>query len=70
MILNYNSSTINNSIMAYSMYMMVPGSPLFNKNLLKAEKVTGTIWHSEFIEDGVVDWTVLSKMIYLNLNPW
>lgn len=43
MILNYNSSTINNSIMAYSMYMMVPGSPLFNKNLLKAEKVTGTI---------------------------
>lgn len=43
MILNYNSSTISNSIMAYSMYMMVPGSALFNKNLLKAEKVTGTI---------------------------
>lgn len=39
----FNGSRMNDYIMAYYMYMMVPGSPLFNKNLLKAQTVTGTI---------------------------
>lgn len=60
----FNGSRMNDYIMAYYMYMMVPGSPLFNKNLLKAQTVTGTIWHSEFKDAGVLGWTVLSKKIF------